>query len=431
MKLFLYIFVIFIINQRSFSQKINGSENVKELMSEYRYGEALALADSLAGQNSSNTELLYLKARSLYEMKRFQEAINTLNFALKFQSADIKIIMDLITNYKNVGEKDSTIYFGNQLIQLYPENIYFKYQLADLYIQYDNYGAAINILLPVYLADTANFYNIMQVANCYYQLEMLDEANTLYRKAIKLIPFEKNAVSRLANISIKKKKYNEGIIITNQFLEKDSDNTSILKLNAYLYYLSGYYDTAVVKFNKCILLNEKSRFTKKYLALSYYKNQDYFIAEPLFREVYESDTTETEICFYLGVSANRSEDIDTSLVYLNKTLDKLTPPGSYLSLIYSELADANNKLHRNDTALVLFKKALEASPDNHSLLFKIAYQYDFYLKRPFDAYKYYKKYVQNTSRPVSNETDETLSMSYFDYAINRINQLEPYSKKKK
>ncbi|MCX6256857.1 MAG: hypothetical protein NTW49_03005 [Bacteroidia bacterium] len=312
---------------------------------------------------------------------------------LRSDTAEIRIIKELVTNYKFAGEIDSAIYYELKLTKYYPGNIYFKYQLSDLFLQNEDYESVLNLLLPSYKADTSNFYLIMQIANCYYQLDFLDTAKYFYKKALIKMPYEKNAVSRLANISIKENNYHDAMMITNHYLEKDTDNVAILRLNAYIYYLSGYYDTAIVEFKKCISHNEKSRVTKKYLAMSYYKNGDYELSEPYFKEAWNNDSTETEVCFYLGVAANRSGDTDTGLVYLTKSLKKLMPPKAFLSSLYSELADANNSLNRNDTALILYKKALEAKPENYSLLFKIAYQYDFYLHMPHDAYKYYEKYL--------------------------------------
>jgi len=161
----------------------------------------------------------------------------------------------------------------------------------------------------------------------------------------------------------------------------------------------------------------------KYLGLSYYKQEKYDTAVPFFRRAFYADTTDSEVCFYYGVSAYRSLEVDTGLIYLNRTFRLLMPPGKFLSTLYSELADAYTSKGSADTAIVLLTKALEAYPENNTLRFKIAYQYDFHLRKPYEALPYYREFLKNVVPGQDFVKNLPQQVSYSDYAKNRIREI--------
>jgi len=99
------------------------------------------------------------------------------------------------------------------------------------------------------------------------------------------------------------------------------------------------------------------------------------------------------------------------------------PSDQFLTTLYIELAAAYNMNGRADTALVLLLSAYEGSPKNNNLAFKIAYQYDYYLRKPQEALPYYKIFIRDrkeTGEVVSNNPQE---ISYSEYARNRIKEI--------
>jgi tetratricopeptide (TPR) repeat protein len=161
----------------------------------------------------------------------------------------------------------------------------------------------------------------------------------------------------------------------------------------------------------------------KYLGLSYYKQEKYDSASPCFRLAFLRDTSDAEVCFYYGVSAYRSLAVDTGLVYLNRTLKLLMPPGKFLSTLYMELADANTSTGHPDTSIVLLQKALEADPENNTLRFKIAYQFDYHLRKPYEGLPWYREFLKNAPQQTESKPLLPQMVSYSDYAKNRIREI--------
>ena len=121
--------------------------------------------------------------------------------------------------------------------------------------------------------------------------------------------------------------------------------------------------------------------------------------------------------------------VDTGLTYLNRTLRLLMPSGQFLSTLYAELADANTSNGHPDTAIVLLQKAMEANPENNSLRFKIAYQLDYHLRKPYEALPYYREFLKNVIPGTEASVNTLQQVSYSDYAKNRIREITGKRKK--
>ncbi len=70
------------------------------------------------------------------------------------------------------------------------------------------------------------------------------------------------------------------------------------------------------------------------------------------------------------------------------------------------------------------KKALEANPENSTLRFKIAYQYDFYLRKPYIALPLYREFLKNDVPGLKTVENLPQEVSYSDYAKNRIREID-------
>jgi tetratricopeptide (TPR) repeat protein len=426
--LFILVFVI-ISSTRVFAQEqyIRETESIAKLhhlMDSYQYDQACLLADQLLEKDSLNLELLILKGRVLAADFKIQQAKGIFTKAYLLDSANTVTLFELVNVCRQLGDFRQAIAYCQKLVDLHPENSFFTIQLANLYYSIDDFRMVKDILLPLYQQDSMNSYVLKQVANSCNELQLADSAITLYKKYLDIVPFDAGVTGKLTNLFIRKRDYAAGLCLTETFLAHDSTNTSILKLNAYCNYLMKEYQVAAQRFSKCTMLGDKSKFTLKYSGLSWYRQERYDLAEPFFRLAYQADTLDAEVCFYYGVSAYRSALTDTGIVYLKKTLKLLIPDQKFLNTLYIELAGAYSDNGQADTALTILKSAYEANPDYPTLAFKIAYQYDYYLRKPFDALPYYNEFLKKCPESAKSEADMPLQRTYYEYVVSRIKQLE-------
>jgi len=400
------------------------SAKLRQLIDTYQYDQACLVADRLLTHDSLSVEVLILKGRALAANFQVQQAVAVFNKAYLLDSANATTLFELVNGYRQMGDSKQAIAYCRKIVGLQPESVFFTIQLSNLYYGIDEFGRAKDILLPLYQRDSLNPYVLKQLANSYNELQQADSAIAFYVRYLYMVPYDAGITGKLTNLFIRKRNYPAGIYLTEMFLAHDSVNTGILKLNAYCYYLIKDYQTAAQKFSKCVTLGDKSRFTLKYFGLSHYKQEMYDLAEPQFRLAYQADTTDTEVSFYYGVSAYRSALADTGVKYLEKTLKMLMPDSQFLNTLYMELAGAYTANGQTDTALAILKKAYGDYPDNYTLAFKIAYQYDYYLRKPFQALPYYNEFLKKCPESEKEGVDAPQRVSYYGYTVNRVRQIK-------
>ena len=423
------------------AQEKEPAEQLKSLIESCQFSQAITLAELYLSKDSTRTDLLLLKGRAMAALFRYREAIVILRKAQQLDSTDIKVLNELVNVYRS-GDLVSAIETSRKISKLDPGNRYFSLQLANLLYSGKEYRDAIQVLSPLYKADSSDFYVVKQLANCHDELKHTDSAMFFYSKALKIVPYDPIVTGKLANILIHEDEINTAFYLTAIYLKHDPVNIPILKQNAYCNYLILDFPASAKQFRECLKLGDSSKFTRKYLGLSYYKQDKYDSAAPFFLAAFRSDTTDIEVCFYYGVSETRSLAIDTGLIYLQRTLRLLMPSPSFLSTIYTELAGAYTGIAHPDTAIILLQKALEVNPQNNTILFKIAYQYDYYLRKPYEALPYYKEFLKNLPAQPEHDPLEAIygksvvkngireiNVTYTDYAKNRIREITGARKK--
>lgn len=405
-------------------QERESADQVKSLMESCQFSQAVTLAELFLSKDSTRTDLLLLQGRALAAGYQYREAIRALRKAERLDSANIQVLNELMDVYRLSGDPGKAISTSLKITRLVPENRYFQLQLASLYYSEEEYRNAVEVLMQLYTADSSSYFVARQMGNCYNELKRADSARKFYRRALRITPFDPYVTGKLVNLLIREDDLAMALYWTQLYLSQDPSYLPILKQNGYCYYLLIDFKSSALQLRKCIELGDSSKFTMKYLGLSYYKQEKYDTAAPFFRNAFFSDTTDAEVCFYYGVSAYRSLDINTGLTYLTRTLRLLMPSPQFLATLYSELADASTSKGLADTAVIFLRKALEANPANNTLRFKIAYQYDYHLHKPYVALPWYQEFLKNIVPGSELKMNLPQQVSYSEYARNRVKEIK-------
>jgi tetratricopeptide (TPR) repeat protein len=354
------------------------------------------------------------------------------------------MLMELANCYKMTGNINKALVYLTKADSLMP-NIAVKIELANLLYNSDRYFDALNIYRELLGADTSNIYLLRSVGHCYNNLELKDSAMFYYEKAAKLNPVDFQSVYRACLIYLDKRAYLKGINITRKFLLFDSTDIRINRMNAYMYLLNSNYDTAVSKFNRCILANDTSLFVNKYLGVAYFKLEKYDTAKIFLERAYFKDSMDAKTCNFLGISCIQSYYKKLGIKYLKRAIQLTIPDAINLSSLYKNLAEGYNGFYKPQEGLEAFLKALEVNPKDTMLLYKIAWQYDFELKQPENSLSYYRKFLKtrqlsDSSQPekkikdeystYDEKTKQLLNISYYDLAEKRIKEIQDWLKKK-
>lgn len=408
------------------AQQATPAQQVRDLISNYNYAEAIALSEKFLAADSGLGEVMLLEGQALEELFRFREAEALFMRAWRADSINFRIMNELAVLYRQMGETDQTIKWYRKILGLYPQNDFIILKLATTYSQTEEYRTALSLLLPLYSRDTSSFYVVRQIAGAYQELRKTDSALFFYYKARLLNPNDQGIMVKIANLLVRKKAYDTALALTDDFMKSNPSVYNVLRLNAYAAYLLKDYPGSATRFRQSLRLGDRSKFTHKYLGLCRYKLEMYDSACPSFRKAWWMDTTDMELAFCYGVAATRALNIDTGIYYLNKTVGMAVPESQFLKSLYAELAGAYNQNQRCDTALDILLKAQFTDPEDPVLMFKIAYQYDYYLRKPMTALPYYKKFMKMKGAGAEAAGSNPQVMTYRQYAINRIKELDAY-----
>lgn len=421
--LLLLLFFIVCFGHCGTGQTGSAGDRIRQMLGNWKYDEAIRAADEILSIDSSDTEILLLKGRALASTFRYREAEGILRKAESVDSSNLDIIMALINACRLAGEEEQALRGAARAVQLEPENRFFRIQQAALFYQYERYPEALGVLVPLYLNDTGSVYFMKELASCYSSLKKPDSELYYYRKVFAFDSTDVTVIARIVNILIQKRKLEAALQFTDSFIRHDTSVATVLRLDGYIRYLMKDYTGAEVKFLSCIRLGDTSRFVLKNLGLSFYRQEIYNSAGPLFLRAYHADTTDAESCFYFAVCADRTGQTDTGMVYYQKTLRLIMPSPRFLSTVYSEMAGLYNQLGLPDTALVLLQRALDSYPEGSLLIFKMAYQYDYFLRRPQDALPWYREFLLRNSDQQARLFNQPFQISYTDFATRRIEEI--------
>lgn len=408
------------------AQKLTPARQVRELIGNYNFKEAIALSEQFLAADTALSEVMLLEGQALAELFRFREAEALFLRAWRADTSNFTIMNELASLYRQTGETEQTIRWYKKILGLYPQNDFIILKLATIYSQTEDYRTALSLLLPLYKRDTSSFYVVKQIAGAYQELKKTDSALFFFYRARLLNPGDQAVMVKVTNLLIRKKAYDTALSLTEDYMKSNPAVYNVLRMNAYVAYLLKDYPGSATRFRKALRLGDRSKFTHKYLGLCRYKLEMYDSAVPSFRKAYWMDTTDVELSFCYGVSAIRSLYIDTGLLYLRKTMDLVMPGGPFLKSLYTELAGAYNLNQRSDTALVILQKAHAADPDDPAIVFKLAYQYDYYMRKPLTALTYYREFMKMKGTETENAGNNPQVMTYREYAKNRIRELNSY-----
>ncbi|MCF8379720.1 MAG: hypothetical protein K9H49_09100 [Bacteroidales bacterium] len=392
----------------------------------YEYQKALELVEK-SDNYQSDILLVNYKAIALKGLNKFQEAIPLYLEIYKNDTLDVKSINDLANCYRSIGDFSNTKKFLYKALSISPQNNYLYQQLADVYFMEDDYKNAIPVYKHAYYTDSG-YYLSKQLAKCYEFMERKDSAIFYYHKAVAKNPVDFQSTYSLADLYKQKEEYDTAITISQAYLNIDSTHIKMLKLNAYLYFLNKDFYTSRDVFEKCIQWHDSSDFTIKYLGYSYFKVEEYESAKDYLEQAYLKDTLNVELCYILGLACDYSIYKKLAIHYLNKVIELSTPKPEFLSDVYQDLAVANAGYYKHNDALDAYLKALELTPDDTLLLYKIGSHCDHRLKNKNMALVYYRKFMK--TRPSESvrlpmlPSSGGMSVSYYDFVEKRMREIE-------
>ena len=363
-----------------------------------QYDSVLVLVNQHIENDSLDERLFYYLGKAHLAKNKYFEAIKNFEKANKLDSANASFENSLAEVYDFIGKDEEAIdiYYNQYLRDTFVLEPIVK--LANIFRKKKEFTPAIHYYQKAIVSDPENFYYHKQLAYCYDKINIPIGAIYSYKTAIMLNPNDLSLYIQLANILNSERMFSETIKTCNQGLKIQIDNGQLYKLRSYAYYLNHEFDSSIVGFNKLIEQGDSTFFNFKYRGLAYFEKKEFVNSIMDLSEAYEINKNDAELTFYLGSAFGRSNQNWDGMVYLNRSLDLLSPSPNELSNIYSEMSLILKNQEKYDKALEYLKLAYKANA-TPLLSFKMAQLYDYFLENKKLAINYYDGYLAMANQP--------------------------------
>lgn len=112
------------------------------LMDNDQYQEALPLLDNLVTSNHQNTIFRYNRAVTLFNLKRYREALADYKILHKLLPTEGEYAFQVGNAYEQLDSADRALSFYNEAIRLIDDNFLFFFKRGTIYLKQNNFEKA-------------------------------------------------------------------------------------------------------------------------------------------------------------------------------------------------------------------------------------------------------------------------------------------------
>jgi tetratricopeptide (TPR) repeat protein len=378
------------------------------------------LFNSIAAQIAPKSPGIdYLLAEGNYE-----KVIDTCKHLLASDNVNPELCYKIGLAYQDLQEIDSAVIYFYRSHNLDLENKLYAFMLAKSYYNKEQYSLAEPLLLKLHSTDPLRWIYAYYLTSTLMNSDKIDQAIKIYQKFLSGDSTNCLYLDKLGYANLRKGNFEDAILYYNRSLSICQRNLPAIKNLAYLYAYSRRSDIALQLLTRGIKIDStdmdlylsranifyaKSQTkralddylkilasgdtTKQYLkriGIGYCNTRNPKESIHFLMKAYELDTTDNEICSYLGQSYYNIGDMPNSIRFYNKAIDNLIPLKSQLAFSYILCAQSQSTARLYKEAVSSYIESLQIK-NNPNLYGILASLYDERLKDRSNAVFYYQK----------------------------------------
>ncbi len=203
----------------------------------HKFDEAIKSYSKVIELDPTNNEANTFKAKALNQFKKndlnnikIDQFINywkqtyDIDDSVPSNASNAYVCKGLTLSYEKKFYE--ALIFYTKATQLDPNNVEANYYKAITYLDLNLYAEALECFKKCCdLENNLNLDYLMNVGNTYVLMEMLNEAELVYKQILEIDPNEKRAISGLGIVYFDLSKFNDALNMFNRLLEIDSTNT--------------------------------------------------------------------------------------------------------------------------------------------------------------------------------------------------------------
>lgn len=349
------------------------------------------------------------KADQFIQEFQFDKALRVLNDPK--DSANISVISRKGHCYFRLGNFGQAILQYEKILAIDSTQTNALFQLAQLYSRNTQFEEAEQCFVKLIAIDSTNSFYRKQYGVLATQTSSLVNATLQFKEAIKYNPRDVEAYILLSNTLLEMEFYGAlDTILTEAITRIKSPQLKLLLAKTYL---GQERYREVIETTQSIMKGDTIPTYARLLGISYFELQEYDKAIPCMDFLIRHGMGVEWVYYYMGVSLREVNQIDSSIAYLNKAVDKGISEN--IHNYYSQLASTYEAKKDFKNAIKYYKAAYETSKAD-ILLYHLARNYDEYYKDKTQAIQYYKRYLNS---------DDTIKVAK-EFVRYRLDQLDVY-----
>ncbi|NDV67644.1 tetratricopeptide repeat protein [Dysgonomonas sp. 25] len=384
------LFVLFIPEVNAQQENSDNEARIEQMMRNRQYRDAVIYIDSL----ETTPQLQFLKAMCYKSLESYGDALTILTKLTNEDAANIRYNSEIADCYMSLYNWRKSADTYEFLTRLDSTNVYFETQYGNMLLKLGDYPEALKVYNSIY--DKYALESVFKYkGECFENMNMNDSSMFYYREAWEVNDYDTYSLANYINLKIKAGALPEAMGMTDAFIEQDSTNRIINRLNAIAYYSTDMlYDDAASRFERCLRLGDNSVAVSKGLGMCYYFLRISDKAYPHLTRAYMADSTNLNNIYPLAEVCNELEKNEEAIKYYNMVLEKLLPKPAALYMNYKGLAEAYERNEQYDEAMTNYLQAVRYCHDEGkmNLYYTIGTMCADKAHNYKDAIYYYEKY---------------------------------------
>lgn len=308
-----------------------------------------------------NLAIVYVKT------KEPEKAVEVCKKGLEFEKEDYTLYYIAGTAYMSMKKFEESLFYLEKALELNPNHSQLYNNLGTSYVTIGNLEKAYENFSKASELDPENSITYYNIASILQLQNKHEEACGYFEKAYHIEPQDSYIVA-LALSEVKAKRYDSAIKHYKLLISHHPEKPNFQYNLACCYELIGEYNYAIGILAHLVILNPKSVTMSQKLASLYMKINQPLSAKEIYEKIILGGSVSFEIYYEFAHICAKTGDMDKAEKILKKVIDLnpgYAPAHKDLGIIY-----LGKRLF--DYAEDEFNKALEASPEDFSVLFEYA-----------------------------------------------------------
>ena len=371
-------------------------DTAKILIAEEKYGESLAVLDSILIDDSTNVGSLYCRSLCYRALSDYQKASRDLSKALIYKPDDLKLMISLGDNLSAAGRLSRAEEILSKAFSIDSVNRVVLISLGKVLMQKHEWIKAVKIYNRLIRTDSTNSFSYEQAGKCCILLEDTGNAVIDLQVAHRLNPFNERTILELSVLYYAKNQFVSAMHIVDDGLAVYPESAGIWTKKGDIYLGMKKYGDAVNCYGNSLRYGDSSDVNFRNCGLCYYFTGKYDSAVAFLSNATKLNKKDPTSFFYLGASFKELNDYNKAIENLFAALNLLK--SDYISEVYTQLASSYYLIKNYEKSLEFYKDALKENPKKFELNFYLAAVYEHYYKDKSVAMNYYKKFLSDSSR---------------------------------